>query len=75
MFYARVLTALNQANISYAIVGGFAVALQGAVRGTVDLDLVIKLEQKEFLKLESTLNALGLRSRIPVTAKEVFSFR
>ena len=75
MFYARVLTALNQANISYAIVGGFAVALHGAVRGTVDLDLVIKLEQKEFLKLESTLNAIGLRSRIPVTAKEVFSFR
>ena len=35
----KVCAALAQAKLRFAIVGGHAVALHGAVRGTVDIDL------------------------------------
>ena len=38
-FLERVCTALKEAGVPYAVVGGHAVALHGAVRGTVDVAL------------------------------------
>lgn len=75
MWINKVLTALDKAKVNYAIAGGYAVALHGAVRGTVDLDLVLKLSLENFKKAESALNHLGLRSRLPIHAAEVFEFR
>src|SRR6185503_6418543 len=63
------------ARVPYALVGGFAVALHGAVRGTVDVDLVVRLREAVFQRTEKALMALGLQSRLPVTASEVFRFR
>ena len=37
-FLQRVCTALDDAGVPYALVGGQAVALQGVVRATVDVD-------------------------------------
>ena len=45
MFIYKVIGILESKNIEYAIAGGYAVALHGAVRGTVDIDLIIKLEK------------------------------
>lgn len=75
MFLLRVTRALDQGRVPYALVGGYAVALHGAVRGTVDVDLVIRLRAQDFRRTEKVLNTLGLRSRLPVTAAEVFQFR
>jgi hypothetical protein len=75
MLLLRVTQALDRARVPYALVGGFAVALHGAVRGTVDVDLVIRLRETDFRRTEKVLNALGLQSRLPVTASEVFRFR
>jgi len=75
MFLLRVTQALQDGRVPYALVGGYAVALHGAVRGTVDVDLVIRLREQVFRRTEKALNALGLRSRLPVTAAEVFQFR
>ncbi len=75
MLLLRVAKALDRARVPYALVGGFAVALHGAVRGTVDVDIVIRLREADFRKTEKALNALGLQSRLPVTASEVFRFR
>lgn len=61
--------------LPYAIVGGFAMILHGAVRGTIDLDLVIHLTIKDFNQLEATLLSLGLKPRLPVNAEMVFRFR
>jgi len=61
--------------VPYALVGGYAVALHGAIRGTVDPDLVIRLEKAQFRKLEQAMEALGLMARLPVKADEVFDFR
>jgi len=75
MFIQRVVHSLNKHRVPYALVGGYAVALHGAIRGTVDLDLVIRLEKAQFRKLEQAMGALGLVSRLPVKAEEVFDFR
>lgn len=71
----RLCEKLKYDRIDYALVGGYAVALHGAVRGTVDIDFVIKWNKNNLMKSVSALNELGLVSRLPITADEVFSFR
>lgn len=75
MFLKRLAIALKQSNINYALVGGYAVALHGAIRGTIDIDLVIALEHEQFIKLEKALGTLGLKSHLPITAEDVFNYR
>ncbi|MBY0470220.1 hypothetical protein K2X30_03565 [bacterium] len=75
MFILQVCGALNKAKIGYAIVGGYAVALHGAVRGTVDLDIVLDLSEKDYVASEKVFTGLGLQCRLPVSAKQVFRFR
>lgn len=75
MFYVKVFSKLNDARVDYCVVGGLAVALHGAVRGTVDLDLAISLDQKNLIQVEKCLIELGLVSRIPVNANDIFKFR
>ncbi len=50
-------------------------ALHGAIRGTVDIDVVINIDKSQFLAAEQALSAIGLHSRLPVSAAEVFDFR
>lgn len=75
MFIVRVTEALSKARVRYGLVGGYAVALHGAVRGTIDVDLVIRLEEGQFVRTERALRSIGLGPRLPVTAAEVFRFR
>jgi len=75
MLLLRVAKAMDGARVPYALVGGHAVALHGAVRGTIDIDLVIRRMEGDFLKAERALKSLGLDPRLPVTASEVFRFR
>lgn len=75
MLLFRLCDALDAAGVRHAIAGGYAVALHGAVRGTVDVDLVLCLREEDFVKAEQVLKGLGLQSRQPVSATEVFRFR
>ena len=75
MFLNTVTQALEKANIPYAIVGGYAVAIHGAVRGTVDIDFVIQWSLASLKKSEHVLKDLGLVSRLPIDAESVFHFR
>lgn len=74
-FLIKVTRALESAGVRYALVGGYAVALHGAVRGTVDVDVILAWNLRTLRQAEQALNALGLVSRLPVTADEVFRFR
>lgn len=74
-FLEQLCQALNKQKVDYAIVGGYAVALLGAVRGTVDIDFVVRWEKSSLLKAEQALASLGLVSRLPISADEVFHFR
>ncbi len=75
MFIRNVIRTLNRRRVRYALIGGYAVALHGAVRGTVDIDIVVALSRVTFERAEAALQAIGLESRLPVTATEVFDFR
>jgi len=75
MFIQTVIRALIEHRVKYALVGGYAVALHGAIRGTVDVDIVIALNRATFKRAETALHEIGLESRLPVTAEEVFAFR
>jgi hypothetical protein len=75
MLLLRVTAALGRARVSYALVGGYAVALHGAIRGTVDIDLVLRLKEPQFVAAEKALRGIGLEPRLPVDAAEVFRFR
>ena len=75
MLIQKVIRALEKHRVRYAVVGGYAVALHGAIRGTVDVDIAISLNRATFKRAEAALNEIGLESRLPITAEEVFSFR
>lgn len=75
MFLKRLAESLKRHGVDYAIVGGYAVALHGAVRGTVDVDLIVNVDEENLVKAERALNEIGLQSRLPVSAFDVSSFR
>ncbi len=75
MFILEIIKELDKNKIPYAIVGGYALAFHGAVRATVDVDLVIKLSLSQLEAIEKTLKEMGLQSRLPLNAKEVHQFR
>ena len=74
-FLEKVCAALQEADVRYAIAGGYAVALHGAVRGTIDVDVVLHWTKRTLAKAEAALNGIGLVSRLPVSARDVFEFR
>lgn len=75
MLIQRVIQALDKHGVKYVLIGGYAVALHGAIRGTIDVDIAIALNRATFKRAETALQEIGLASRLPVTADEVFSFR
>lgn len=50
-------------------------ALQGVVRATMDIDVVLTLSLNDFVLAEQTLTKLGLQSRLPVRAQDIFKMR
>jgi hypothetical protein len=75
MFIERVTLSLQQHGAIFAVVGGYAVALHGAVRGTVDLDLVLTWNRDNLEKAVNALQSLGLKSHLPIDVETVFSQR
>jgi hypothetical protein len=61
-----VIQGLNSEGVSYVVVGGVAVVLHGRNRVTMDLDLVISLDDANIRKTVKILTGLGLKPRIPV---------
>ena len=74
-FLERVCDALNQSGVRYLLVGGYAVSLHGAIRGTLDIDVALRWTKHDLLKAEDALQKIGLVSRLPVTALDVFEYR
>lgn len=75
MFILEIVKSLENQRVDYAVVGGFAVALHGVVRGTIDLDLVIALDLNAYQKAENAFKDVGMEGKLPVSAKEIFKFR
>lgn len=74
-FLERVCAALRAAGASYAVAGAYAVALHGAVRRTADVDVVLHWTRRTLARTAAALIGIGLASRLPVGARDVFEFR
>ncbi len=75
MLILEVINSLDTFKVPYAIIGGYAVSLHGAARGTLDIDLIIPYEKKYYLSAEKALSSIKLIPRLPVSGNEVFTFR
>ncbi len=62
--------ALNDSGVRYVVVGGLAVVLHGHARLTVDVDLVVDLDEGQALMAIDALVRLGLRPRVPVNPRD-----
>jgi len=64
--FKSIVSALERANIDYAVCGGLAMAVWGAPRATVDIDLLILAEAQEEAK--SVARSLGFTiEALPMT--------
>lgn len=75
MFLYEVIDAVESVKVKYAIVGGYALALHGIVRGTMDVDLVLSLSLKDFELVEKAFMKAHLKSRLPIRAQDVIKMR
>ncbi len=75
MFIVKTCRIFDKYNIPYALVGGHAVNLHGAIRGTLDIDFIIKWSLETLVQCEKALNEIGLVSRVPINASDVYKFR
>ena len=75
MKLSKLVKALKKENISYMIVGGYAVNFHGYSRNTVDIDLIIKFTLANLKKIEKLLQKMGMVSTLPIDAVSVFKFR
>jgi hypothetical protein len=75
MLLYEISDTLKKAGVKFAIVGGYALALHGLVRATMDVDLVISLTLEDFEKVEIALKTIKLTSRLPIRAQDVIKMR
>lgn len=75
MLLYELTDAFEKAHLKYAVIGGYALALHGLVRATVDIDFILSLTQKDFELAEKVLAQLGLNSRLPVRAQDIIKMR
>jgi hypothetical protein len=54
----RLCKALNAENAQYVLIGGFAVILQGFVRGTKDIDLLVEASPENVRRLKRAMAVL-----------------
>lgn len=66
--YLPLFKALNDADVKYVVVGGFATVLHGYARLTMDVDLMVDLAPQEATRAMQTLESLGFKPRAPVPA-------
>lgn len=66
MIYEDIFKALYEEEVRYLIVGGMAVNLYGYVRMTVDLDMMVDLDEGNLEKVIKVMERLNYRPRVPV---------
>lgn len=70
ILYEEIFRAFNKAKIDYVVCGGTAVVFFGYTRLTIDLDLIVSLDEKNLNKVYNTLKQLGYKSRAPIRREE-----
>lgn len=66
MVYEDIFKVLYEEDVRYLIVGGMAVNLYGFARMTVDLDMMVDLDEGNLEKLIKAMEKLNYKPRVPV---------
>ena len=66
MKYLEFFKKLNDENIDFLIVGGFALLIYGSPRFTYDIDIVLKLEDENIKKFINIMLEMGYKVKIPI---------
>lgn len=66
MDYADILRAMTAEGARFAVAGGFASLAHGVVRVTMDLDLVVDMQDDNLALLWDTLTGLGFSPQQPI---------
>ena len=69
--YLAIFEALNKLKIDYLVVGGLAANFHGIPRMTYDIDLMIRLESPNILKLVKKLSQWGYQPKVPVNPTDL----
>jgi len=64
--YLGIFREFNKKRIKYIVCGGVAVNLLGIPRMTYDIDLLLKMEDKNLKKFLELLNKWGFKPKVPV---------
>jgi hypothetical protein len=75
MLLYEVVDSFERYKLKYSLVGGYALALHGLVRATMDIDFVICLRLKDFELAEAALLEVGLKARLPIRAQDIIKMR
>ena len=62
--------ALNEGKVRYLVAGGLAVVAHGYLRLTADIDLILKMDQRNLKKAMMVFGSLGYRPRAPVALED-----
>ena len=73
MQFSELLTGLHLARIEYVLVGGLAVFLNGVSRVTLDIDIVLAMDDANLTRFIDFAKRLNLRPRIPVAIESLKS--
>ena len=63
----NLLTALDQAKVAFVLVGGQAMQLHGSLRSTVDVDLVLQMDDANLDRFVEVAKQFSLKPIIPVS--------
>lgn len=66
MKFSDFFAAMGAARVDYVLVGGLAVSLHGIVRGTLDVDVALAMEEANLARFVTAARGLGLTPSLPV---------
>ncbi len=69
--FKNLFSALNEESVKYLVGGGVAVNLYGIERATADIDIVLKVDEKNLSKFITVAKKLGLKPRLPLALDDL----
>lgn len=71
MFYLDLFSCLNKFHVRYAVVGGLAMNLHGVPRMTMDIDLVLLMDDENLERFIGVAEELKLNPGVPVNLNDL----
>lgn len=66
MFYLDLFRALDRDEVRYLLIGGLAINIHGVERATMDVDLMLALDEQNLARFLKTAESLALTPVLPV---------